>query len=45
MNTATALNQLLLPLSQSLSLEGAKAIVNLQIAPEIQARIAELADL
>ena len=45
MNTATALNQLLEPLSQSLSPEGAKAIVNLQIAPAIQARIEELADL
>ena len=45
MNTATALNQLLEPLSQSLSLEGAKAIVNLQIDPAIQARIEELADL
>ncbi len=45
MNTATALNQLLEPLSQSLSVDGAKAIADLRIAPKIQARIEELADL
>ena len=44
-NTTTALNQLLEPLSRTLGVEAARSLSGLQIDPEIQARIEELADL
>jgi predicted transcriptional regulator len=44
-NPTTALNQLLEPLSRTLGVEAARSIASLQIEPEIQARIEELADL
>ncbi len=43
-NTIAALNRMLEPLSRSLSVEAARAIVSLQIDPTIQARIQALAD-
>ena len=42
--TTTALNQLLEPLSQSLSVDAAQQILGLRIDLAIQARIDELAD-
>jgi hypothetical protein len=42
--TVTALHQLLEPLSRSLNVEAARAIVGLRIDPSVQARIDELAD-
>ena len=42
--TTTALHQLLEPLSRSLNVEAARAIVGLHIDPTVQARIDELAD-
>ncbi len=44
MPTETALHQLLEPLSQSLNIEAARAIVGLRIDPAVQARIDALAD-
>jgi len=43
-NTSTALNQMLEPLSQTLSVEAAQAITALKISPALEARIQELAD-
>ena len=42
--TATALNDMLEPLSHSLSVEAARSIAAIQIKPATQARIEELAD-
>lgn len=44
-NTTTALNQLLEPLSQTLGVEAARAITQVEIDPSIQDRIEALADL
>ncbi|WP_337174935.1 hypothetical protein [Paludisphaera sp.] len=43
--TTTALNRMLEPLSRSLSVEAARAIVALEFDETLQARIEELADL
>jgi hypothetical protein len=42
--TVTALNRLLDPLSQSLSVEAAQQLLGFRIDPSVQARIDELAD-
>ena len=44
MNSTTALNRLLEPLSQSLSVEAAQQLLGFRIDPAVQARIDELAD-
>ena len=44
MNSTTALNRLLEPLSQSLSAEAAEELLGFRIDPAVQARIDELAD-
>jgi len=44
MNSTTALNRLLEPLSQSLSVEAAQQLLGFRIDPAVQDRIDELAD-
>lgn len=42
-NTSTALNQMLEPLSKTLSIEAAEAITALKVSPALDARIQDLA--
>jgi hypothetical protein len=44
METSAALNQMLDPLSESLTVEAAEAILALRIGADLEARIEELAD-
>ena len=44
MTTAAALNEMLEPLSRSLSVEAARSLAAVEITPTIQDRIEELAD-